>query len=566
MQKKLQEKLLYVSTRMHLLFFCLFLASMTLSVRKVLFSYAIKGSFNEYTGIYLYVSDIFLILTFITFILCNINYILSIFRRSTTNFCSFFKKYYNHDPIVPRGTISIARKIYKKFVNNYLINFPIFLTVFSFISISWAYNKEIALFRAIKLAEYILLYLYIVVIVPRGTITDKLRTGLNSLTKQSKNQNIELRSSKQTTNCSTWNNFILFIKIAIAVGIVQSLIGISQFIHQQSIGLFWLKESHISPTIPGVAKLIINNHLLIRAYGLFPHPNIFGGYLVLSIFATLLIKKLYCSTWNNITCYSKVSIYNLFHVEQILSNEIFMRMILFIQGLALLLTFSKSAILGLIAGLFYIWTTESLLFVPRGTNFEISVLKKLKLFIERCKKSFNMFPMEHIKRKTVLISLILLFFTALTKPDMYSIFIKSLQEREFYLTISMQIIEKHPLLGTGAGQFVFQLLNISGVQNWQYQPVHNVFLLIFNELGFFALLGFVIFLFKILQLSDYLIKKGDIRSKIMIYLRSVLISYVFIMFFDHYLWDIQQGQFLFWILLGLITTITSDSLIVRQAV
>ena len=53
-------------------------------------------------------------------------------------------------------------------------------------------------------------------------------------------------------------------------------------------GLLWLKESIISPNIPGVAKLIFNGHVYIRSYGLFPHPNILGGFLVFSIISTLL--------------------------------------------------------------------------------------------------------------------------------------------------------------------------------------------------------------------------------------------------------------------------------------
>ena len=37
-----------------------------------------------------------------------------------------------------------------------------------------------------------------------------------------------------------------------------------------------------------------------------------------------------------------------------------------------------------------------------------------------------------------------------------------------------------------------------------------------------------------------------------IYFKAALISFVFIMLFDHYFWDIQQGQILLWIVFGAI--------------
>ena len=36
--------------------------------------------------------------------------------------------------------------------------------------------------------------------------------------------------------------------------------------------------------------------------------------------------------------------------------------------------------------------------------------------------------------------------------------------------------------------------------------------------------------------------------------RSLLVVIILIMLFDHYFWDIQQGQLLLWIILGLATS------------
>lgn len=41
-------------------------------------------------------------------------------------------------------------------------------------------------------------------------------------------------------------------------------------------------------------------------------------------------------------------------------------------------------------------------------------------------------------------------------------------------------------------------------------------------------------------------------KKIMIVFKGLLLGFLFIALFDHYLWDIQQGQIMLWITLGLV--------------
>ena len=86
-------------------FFYGFLITFTLSIRKVLFFYPINGTFNEYTGIYLYLSDIFLCLTVISWfiILCNKYSILSILRSPLLK-CSTPVQMFHPSTNVPRGT------------------------------------------------------------------------------------------------------------------------------------------------------------------------------------------------------------------------------------------------------------------------------------------------------------------------------------------------------------------------------------------------------------------------------------------------------------------------------
>jgi hypothetical protein len=37
--------------------------------------------------------------------------------------------------------------------------------------------------------------------------------------------------------------------------------------------------------------------------------------------------------------------------------------------------------------------------------------------------------------------------------------------------------------------------------------------------------------------------------------KGILLGFIFIMLFDHYFWDIQQGSLMLWILLGIIAGI-----------
>ena len=498
-------------------FFCAFLATSTLSIRKVLFYYPVKGVFNEYMGVYIYLSDIFLFLTLFTWflILCNKNSILSILTAFSTlkiN-CSTWN---NYNKILNKRTFnnlfSCLKNLYQQFNHNFLLFFPLFLVIFSFISILWSESHQIALFRSLKILEFVLLFIYI-----------------------SKMFHVE----------HLYRLRIIF-KIIIGIGILQSIIGIIQILSQQSLGLIWLKESIISTQLTGVAKIIINGSTCLRAYGLFPHPNILGGFLVFSIIISILYFKLF-----RVEQFSKLKkapekmlFINVFNINVPRGTFIFFFIIL-IQFLAIFLTFSKSAILGLIIAFIYL-----------------------------CKKNcstwnnFIFFNKIVFIKKFFLILCIFFFLFFLLNTDLNSIFYKSLQERGFYTSISSQIFALNPILGLGSGQFIAYIEKIKDVQIWQFQPVHNVFLLLLNDFGILMLFLFLIFLFKLFSekidicstwnnLSNFknnesIEKNIQINTLENYHFRAVLVSFLFIMLFDHYFWDIQQGQILLWLIFGFI--------------
>jgi hypothetical protein len=501
-------------TQPEIWFFYGFLLTSMLSIRKVVTNHLIAGSFNEYSGTYIYLSDLFLFAMWVSWlisILYNKNIILSIIRLKN----------------VSRRTFLILLA-------------PLLLVTWSFISIKWANAPQIALYRSFKLFEFYLFFLFLVI----------------------------------NRKCFTWNIIKNVFKIVIFIGVINSLIGILQFILRHSLGLFWLKESLISPEIPGVAKIILSSEKYIRAYGLFPHPNILGGFLLISIILTFTYKKIFTGN-NNVsrTAYKT----KMFHGEHFsfLGNGVFLSIALWIQIAGEILTFSKSAILSLILAIVYIFRNS---LVPRGT-FKKVIGRQTKF--GRIHQIRNMEGKPLILKKAFFLIIIMFLLIYLVQLDFGAILINSFKERLFYLDIAKNIIFSNFFSGIGAGQFVLGMQSYSSqvILNWQFQPVHNVFLLILAELGLVGVSIFLWFVWKVFhmkqsekktktecstwnetrceaysQRSSENVPPGtiELQSNLTPIFKAILIGFFMISLFDHYLWDIQQGQIMLWLALGLL--------------
>lgn len=116
-------------------------------------------------------------------------------------------------------------------------------------------------------------------------------------------------------------------------------------------------------------------------------------------------------------------------------------------------------------------------------------------------------------------------------------------ERLDLIKTSWEIFWANPL-GIGNANFLLKIQEFSPniLKPWEFQPVHNLYLLILNENGIFGFLTFLSLIFSILISLFY-------KNKTLLPLLSAVLI---LGFADHYFWDIDSGRWLFWMTLGFI--------------
>lgn len=597
-----------IKNRPDFLFFLLFLSTSMFSVRKVLFFYPINGDFNEYNGVYIYLSDIFLFLSLTSWIiiLCNKYDILSIFNLNTIHSClSIIKKCSTWNIFSKKSSFFLLKIDYQHFIHNLILFFPLILGIFSYISILWSENKIIALYRSSVLFLLIMLFYYIY---------------HTSKTLLFKNSNGDINSYLNSNNRyfpSKKAKYELCKNTPLSLNAPSQFLDQEKYQQQENVPRGTFSEDLVTEGCETLNKT--KNSL-----ALFNKINQKNSKQLFYLFKVFNYKKLVLRVKSIIPKYNKKSF--------------FLSLILLIQGVALSLSFSKSAFFGLFIAFIYLniqkcstWnifglkdrkgffrekecqhqyiesglSNKSKKNVPRGTfylnqlGFYLGIASSyLKSFI------FSFFKITSFKKTHLLVtSIILLSFFLFLKTETNVFSTKSLNERVFYLNVSRETFLLNPFLGIGAGQFVTNMSTIKNIESWRLQPVHNVFLLILNEYGVFIFLLFLIFVFCLLfgkncstrqkyPPSIFGLREISVTEKcstwnifrrfhdrrswknsclmpnseeqqfcqdhheknIIPYFKAILFSFSFIMFFDHYLWDIHQGQVIFWLIASFVAS------------
>lgn len=229
---------------------------------------------------------------------------------------------------------------------------------------------------------------------------------------------------------------------------------------------------------------------ILRAYGSFSHPNTFGGYLVVGILSLLAVysernRSIFRTLW-----------------------WIFISVLL----IGVLLTFSQSAWIALIISL--ICGTGVLWLYQKGRQSSFKILAGVFSVVILMGSIFGVLVLNR------------------ASLDQSSIVERAEQYQEWPRVVSDSIA-----LGAGLGNYTYAVEVFDQTREWwQYQPVHNVPLLIFGELGILGLVLVIAWAGAIDKLNfQRLPKRAPIVALMMGCALLVVAS------LDHYLWTQWAG-------------------------
>jgi hypothetical protein len=325
-------------------------------------------------------------------------------------------------------------------------------------------------------------------------------------------------------------------------GVLQSGIGIAQFLSQQSFESTVLGMSAHEAWQAGSSVLKIDGEpaspslggRFLRAYGTFPHPNMLGGFLAVIFVSGMAYLVLGIKELEK----KEGSKYHLSLILHPLSFLILYLSSLIIILLGLILTFSRTAWMGagLGIGALFLW------------SFFSSDTRKLRPW-------FSSLPLAMLG----VLACAGIVFVSVLQAQIFPRFDRatiaregSVSERVLSLYDAKTVMDATPLLfGTGAGNFTETLLRLEGSRPvWTLQPVHNVVVLILAEIGAIGLFLWFLFLGTIfVSWKKYLTsqRKESVRVIFGIALVVLLPS----LFLDHWLWTSHFGLFFVFLFLGL---------------
>lgn len=357
------------------------------------------------------------------------------------------------------------------------------LIILGFTSLLWANDKMLGLYYSLKLLETGILILCLT------TNTFKTKTAL---------------------------------LLIVASSLLQAIIGFSQFIYQSDIfgNNKWLGISAHNPNEPGVSVVDTGLRRWLRAYGLLPHPNILGGFIA----SGLLIAIYYYHQIN-----LKFLLLKDDAIKKIKKHRVSILLVISLLLLGLLATFSRSAIFG----------------------FGCGLLIMLILFFKNNPENKKQLTKSWLNI-VVLLAIVSVSFLLMYQPVFKTRLMgqqrlenKSINERIDYSKQALIIAQNNWLLGTGIGNYTTALQTEINEQlpGYNYQPVHNIYILFLVEFG---ILGLIFVLYLLRQLIKYFF--SDTKN---ILLASLLIMYAIIGLFDHYFLTIHFGIILLATIIGL---------------
>lgn len=351
-----------------------------------------------------------------------------------------------------------------------LIFSGILLSSWTFLSITWAQDHAIAFYGALTLSLAIDLF-FLIQIVP----INKTKIGLA---------------------------FIISI-------FAQSIIAITQFLTQNTVAQKFLGIQYHDAWHGSSATITIHGERWLRAYSGMPHPNILGGFLLVSLLVSL---------WILTTTAKKTLLFRIFlfcNIAIVFSSIIF--------------TFSRTTWLATIISISTYYTY-------------------LLVFTKKFPRTF-IAPLILIGTLTVLFIYLVpqLFFARVHDTRMTH---NSFGDRTTYIAHAHTLITHHPFRGVGISNYTNAVSDIFEHTHpiWYYQPVHNIYLLIYAEIG---AIGFALFcfFFGMIFYDIFMHAKTISPHKFIFFI--IVLTLLIIGLLDHWPWTSHSGIFLLFLFIGL---------------
>lgn len=286
----------------------------------------------------------------------------------------------------------------------------------------------------------------------------------------------------------------------VVAGLIESFFIYWQFVVQHINPSVWLGISKQLPQQLGTIIIPFADGRFLRPYGTFTHPNIAGGFLA---FTALLCLYLIIK-------------------ERKINPRLYLTVGGVIIATAMFLTFSRGAVLGFVISVFFLMIFS--IYGSRGAG-------------ERQNKFVS------VKTGLIFLFLIIILFVVLWPVASSRLTIKnriekiSVNERADQLIQFKQVIKSNWLTGVGIGAYTYYLYEqVSDRPAYDYQPVHNIFLLIISEVGILAV---VLFLVLILYFF-YIFKNCNIKNADEL-LFGLLSLFIVVSMVDHYFWTSYVG-------------------------
>ena len=283
----------------------------------------------------------------------------------------------------------------------------------------------------------------------------------------------------------------------------------------------WKLQAVLGNTLFGIAEQFPENRgvqvvstlpygRVLRPYGALPHPNILAGYLTVGIwFATSLLDQ--------------ASRHSFKKREVKLALTLLLGMSLAVQTSALWMTMSRSALLALSIVLIGVVLWHAIERQRLSGALVISLCSiVLPILILTWMFSWYVTPRAEGLLATE------------TAPTLEQL---SIEQRLSSMDRVFKAIEKKPLSGVGIGNATVT----------QAEPVHNVLLLMFHEIGIFGVMAVVLFGVNLAALL-WNPWHESARNRLMAKTAGLILATLFIIgLFDHYLWSLHAGLLLLWL-------------------